>query len=78
MKAGVLKLIRLYQKSWFFRSSLLKSLFLTDAACRFRPTCSEYSYQAIRSYGIIRGGYLGFRRIIKCHPWSKGGEDPVK
>ena len=78
MKKTVLVLIRLYQKSRFFRSPLLKWLFLSDAACRFKPTCSEYTYQAIERYGIIRGSLLGLKRIVKCHPWQQGGFDPVK
>lgn len=78
MKRLSLALIRLYQRSFLFRSPLLKTLFLSDAACRFQPTCSEYTYQAIKRYGIIRGGLLGLKRIIKCHPWNKGGYDPVK
>ncbi|MCJ7792751.1 MAG: membrane protein insertion efficiency factor YidD [Candidatus Marinimicrobia bacterium] len=78
MKKTILVLIRLYQKSWFFRSPLLKFLFLSDAACRFKPTCSEYTYQAIERYGIIRGSLLGLKRIVKCHPWQQGGFDPVK
>jgi len=45
--------------------------------CRFQPTCSEYTYQAIDKYGILRGGFLSFRRIIKCHPWSEGGMDEL-
>jgi putative membrane protein insertion efficiency factor len=77
VKKAALSLIRLYQKSWFFRSPLLKFLFLSDAACRFQPTCSEYTYQAIERYGIIRGSLLGLKRIVKCHPWNKGGFDPV-
>ncbi len=78
MKKIILKLIRLYQKSYFIRSPVLKTLWLSDAACRFRPTCSEYCYQEIKKYGIIRGGLLGLKRIIRCHPWSEGGWDPLK
>lgn len=78
MRGLLLSLIKLYQKSWFFRSKILKSLFLSDAVCRFRPTCSQYTYQAIQKYGILRGGYLGLRRIVRCHPWSKGGWEPVE
>ncbi len=78
MKKLALCLIKLYQRSWFFRSPILKTLFLSDAACRFTPTCSEYTYQAISRYGIIRGSWLGLRRIFRCHPWSKGGNDPLK
>ena len=60
--------IILYQKtlSPFFPSS-----------CRFTPTCSEYSKQSILKYGLLKGSYLGFKRILKCHPWGKSGYDPV-
>jgi len=78
MKKLVLLLIKIYQESWFYRSKILKNLFLSDSACRFTPSCSEYTYQAISKYGIMRGSILGLRRIIKCHPWNKGGYDPLK
>ncbi len=78
MKPLFLKLIRLYQKSFLIRSRILKALFLSDAACRFRPTCSEYTYQAIKHYGIILGSLKGLRRILRCHPWSEGGDDPLE
>ena len=58
-------LIRLYQQ------------FPRVGSCRFVPTCSEYVYQAIAKYGIFRGSLLGTKRIFKCHPWSKGGQDNV-
>jgi len=78
MKRFFLWLIKVYQKSWFCRSLVFRFLFLSDSACRFTPTCSQYTYQAILKYGIIRGGVLGLKRIIRCHPWSGGGYDPVK
>jgi len=78
MKRLVLFLIKFYQKYLSFDTGLAKYLFLTDKACRFQPTCSEYSYQAIEKYGILRGGWRGLKRIIRCHPWSKGGKDPVR
>jgi len=78
MKQFVLSLIRFYQKYLSLDTGWAKKLFLTDKVCRFTPTCSEYTYQAIEKYGIIVGLWLGFKRIIRCHPWNKGGYDPVK
>jgi putative membrane protein insertion efficiency factor len=46
-------------------------------ACRFYPTCSEYGYEAISRYGIIKGGALTVRRLLRCHPFHPGGYDPV-
>lgn len=77
MKDTALFLIRFYQKYLSFDGGVFKALFLTDKACRFLPSCSEYSYQAISRYGIIRGGFLSLSRIARCHPWAVGGEDPV-
>ena len=78
MKKLVLSLISFYQKFLSFDSGLLKKLFLTDKACRFIPTCSEYTYQAIDKYGIILGCFKGVKRIARCHPFNKGGFDPLK
>lgn len=78
MRHLILSSIRFYQKYLSFDTGMAKLLFLTDKACRFQPRCSEYAYQAIEKYGILRGGWLGLRRIVKCHPWSKGGLDPLK
>jgi len=47
-------------------------------ACRFQPTCSEYAYDAIEKYGIIKGGRLAIWRILRCNPWGGSGWDPVK
>jgi len=46
--------------------------------CIYTPTCSEYTIEAIKEYGVIKGTYLGFKRILRCNPLSKGGYDPVK
>ena len=63
-----LPLIRLYQRT------LSRAL---PAACRFEPSCSHYSYEAIDKYGLIKGGWLAVRRIARCQPFNPGGYDPV-
>lgn len=51
---------------------------LKPPCCRFVPTCSQYALDAIEKYGGLKGGYMAIKRILRCHPWSKGGYDPVK
>ncbi|WP_425805865.1 membrane protein insertion efficiency factor YidD [Desulfitobacterium sp. Sab5] len=68
MKQILIGIIRFYQK---FISPL------KPPSCRFYPTCSEYSIQALRKYGIIKGGWKSIVRISKCHPFHPGGHDPV-
>ena len=68
MKAVAMWLIRIYQKTF---SRVLPS------TCRFIPSCSEYSYQAIEKYGLFKGGWLAIKRITRCHPLNEGGYDPV-
>lgn len=50
---------------------------LTPAACRFTPTCSQYALEALRRYGLFKGGWLAVKRIARCHPWGGSGYDPV-
>ena len=50
---------------------------LKPSTCRFYPTCSMYMLQALRRYGPLKGSYLGMKRILKCHPFHKGGYDPL-
>lgn len=49
----------------------------TPAACRFEPTCSHYTVEALQKHGLFKGGWLAIKRIISCHPWGKSGYDPV-
>ncbi len=51
---------------------------LLPPACRFEPTCSDYTRQAVEKYGAIRGTWLGIKRILRCQPFCKGGHDPVE
>lgn len=78
MKKIILKAIRSYQQTSFLHRPFFQALFLSDKVCRFRPTCSQYTYQAVEKYGVLQGGWFGLRRILHCHPWSRGGADPLK
>ena len=69
MKKLLLSLLRFYSRR-------ISPAF--PARCRFRPTCSAYAYQAISKYGAVKGGWLAFRRLLRCHPFYKGNwYDPV-
>jgi putative membrane protein insertion efficiency factor len=68
LSAPFILLIKLYQ--------LIVSPWLPDA-CRYTPTCSQYSIEAFRKYGLFKGFYLSVKRILSCHPWGGHGHDPV-
>lgn len=78
MKKVVLGLIRLYQKADIFHLPVFRMFFMSDNVCRFTPTCSEYTYQAVEKYGVGKGLWFGLKRISRCHPWSKGDHDPLR
>ena len=69
MMSGILTLI-----IHFYRQFISP---LKMPCCRFVPTCSEYALEAIKKYGAIKGSWLAIKRILKCHPFHKGGYDPV-
>jgi len=68
MKRLALELIKLYQ------STLSRVM---PPNCRFTPSCSQYTYEAIVKFGLFKGVWLGARRIVRCHPFNAGGYDPV-
>lgn len=70
MKYVMMTVIRFYQK-------VISTYLLPGAHCRFSPTCSQYSYMAYEKYGFFKGTYLMVRRLLKCHPFHKGGYDPL-
>jgi uncharacterized protein len=69
MKAGILVMLR------FYKRAISPTL---PPSCRFQPTCSEYAYEAVEKYGILRGGRLAIWRIMRCNPFGGSGYDPVE
>lgn len=78
MKKIVLFIIKAYQYTISPDHSAIGKHQHPYGYCRYYPTCSSYSYEAIQKYGIIKGSYLAIKRIFRCNPWSKGGIDNVK
>jgi len=73
LKKWVLASIRFYQRIWSPDHSSRKEHY-PHGYCRFTPTCSEYTYQAIEKHGVIKGGIVGFWRVLRCNPFN----NPVK
>lgn len=71
MKRIFIFLLKIYQK---FISPIFKTF---GVHCKYYPSCSEYMKQAIEKYGVVKGIYLGIRRLLRCHPFAKGGYDPL-
>lgn len=78
LKKTVIKIIKIYQKILSPDTGLPNKLGLTKNTCRFFPTCSEYTIQAVEKYGVLKGLYKGFRRVLRCHPWQKEHIDILK
>jgi len=73
----LLWLIKIYQKTLSPDHGPLK-IFFTHGYCKYHPTCSEYGYQAVKKYGLIKGVPKAIWRVMRCNPCSKGGYDPIK
>lgn len=69
IKKLIIFLIKTYQVTLSPRFS--------HGACRYTPTCSQYAVEAVQVHGVIKGGFLAIRRILRCNPFCKGGYDPV-
>lgn len=72
MKNILIKIIEWYQRN------ISSYLDYKNIKCKFYPTCSQYTKEAIQKYGVIKGILLGMARIVRCNPFSKGGYDPLK
>ena len=72
----LLKVIRLYQRTLSPDHGTMRSRY-PYGYCRFYPSCSEYSYQAVERYGALKGAWLAVLRILRCNPWTTGGPDPL-
>jgi putative membrane protein insertion efficiency factor len=72
MKRFLLSILALYR---YWLSPAIHTLF--PSSCKFQPTCSRYASEAIELHGALRGGWMALRRLMRCHPFSRGGFDPV-
>ena len=72
-----ISLIKIYQRTLSFDHGPLSFMY-SEGFCRFEPTCSQYSIDAILKFGVVKGTILGFYRVNRCNPWSKGGVDKAQ
>lgn len=78
LKTFILFSIKVYQKLFSFDHGIPAQLFPNSAFCRYTPTCSQFGYEAVERYGAFKGGWLAFKRVLRCHPWTKHEHyDPV-
>jgi putative membrane protein insertion efficiency factor len=67
-----------YIGMWLIRFYQLTISQVLPSSCRFEPSCSHYTEQAIVKYGLFKGSWMGAKRVARCHPWNPGGYDPVR
>ena len=72
-----IKKILAYPVIFFVRFYQMVVSPLFPSSCRYTPTCSQYTVEALQKYGIFKGGWLGIKRIVSCNPWGGHGHDPV-
>lgn len=77
MKWVLIFVLNIYQKLFSFDHGIPHKLFPNYRVCLYYPSCSEYTKEAIKRYGTFQGGVLGIKRIVRCNPMAKGGQDPV-
>ena len=78
MKKIVLWIIKTYQKTLSLDHGLLGRLFPNSSGCKFTPSCSEYTCESIEKHGVVKGLFMGSKRVVKCNPWAQAGQyDPV-
>jgi uncharacterized protein len=77
MKLVIINAITFWQRTFAMRENILRSFGLTAHTCKYTPTCSQYTKEAVQKYGILRGIFMGLKRVFRCNPWNVGGYDPV-
>ena len=80
MNAGarvVVLVLRTFVLAWRYVFAALLPGGASSGGCRYHPSCSQYALDALRTHGPIRGTWMATKRIARCHPWSRGGHDPV-
>lgn len=76
LRHALVAIIQLYQRTLSPDHGWLKGLYPLGC-CRYTPTCSQYALESIARYGAFRGSALALSRVLRCHPWARGGADPV-
>lgn len=73
-----LLLIRIYQKTFSLDHGYLGKIYPNSSGCKYSPTCSQYGYEAVERFGVLKGSYLATKRVLRCNPWTQPGQyDPV-
>lgn len=76
MKKIVLLIIKIYQKTLSLDHGIFSKIY-GRPLCRFQPTCSEYTLESVKRFGVLKGLFFGTKRVLRCHPWNEGGFDLV-